>query len=556
MKKYTEEQLMELQITDMAAYLRAISGNDEEPENKETPKKVKKHFDKFPKEFGNSYGDVDDIYLKGKKKHNKHFKDDYYEYSGSSLLDSYDEDDDDEDDSYDGIAAIYSKGNKRIKKHQKKAKREDYYYYDDFIDEFSNTDNPVISDKEVTAYKAIRARINRLEEGVLSTDEYTTLVKLCAVIAKLHTVEPEHDTTYDDYNYGYYQPDTDDEEEEDDDETIITAGSHLGNQHVKVAKDDPTGNLEEEMEDESDEEEDDEEEEEVVETSLESIFYTRYDTSFERMAINSQFVSLNVQMDANPVINLRSAAPKIQIFTSMDEVKDFIKKYFIPYMCGHMHPSIIVKRQLFETTAKTNYKYDPTKYVFISRGEYVNCYYIDPEQYNNLQNGIEYLASGYEGLSNEDIIANASLIVMDLISELYRDASSINNTEYDAICTDDNLTSKSRFEKFWSKFYHEKNALNVLPNIVPIDAMEYEEIQLAMFLFVTEWREEDGDTYKSIDEQFTDHKPSEVVVNGIDMGEDEEEDSNESSTDEIVDAIPEPVVEDVESLLTPIPVHE
>lgn len=553
--KYTEDQLMQLQLTDMGAYLRAIAGENVVTSEK-APKKEIKNREKFPKEFGNDYTKVDDIYLKGKKK-NKHkhddYDDEYDDYSGNSFLDL--DDDEEEDDEYDGVAAIYSKGNKKIKKQQKKSKKknDDYYYYDDYIDEFSNSDGPSISDKEITAYKAIRARINRLEEGTLPIDEYETLIKLCAVITKLHTVESETSSQ------DYYTPwESEDEDEEEDDSPYITvAGSHLGNQEVKETDDEDDTD-----DDQDDDEDEDDEDDEIVEAPVESVFYTRYDTSFDRMAINSQFISLNIQMDASPIINLRSSTPKSRMLEDLGEAKEFVKKYLLPYMCGHMHPTIVVKRQMFENTAKTNYKYDPTKYVFISRGDYVNCYYIDTEQYENLQNGIVSLASSYEGLSNDDIMSNINLIIMDIISELYRDPSAIGKEEYAAVCTDDRLTSNDRFAKFWRRFYSEKNELNAYPDVRMIEAVEYEEIQTAMFMFVSEWREEDGDNYKDLDGEFSKCKPSEVIANNIaenmaeDGMDDDEVDAILGVTNDGNDVIVEPEPENIESLMNVIPVHE
>lgn len=557
--KYTEEQLMQLQLTDMGAYLRAIADQDDSfDEEPRAPKKERKHHEKFPKEFGSDYSGVDDIYLKGKKKYKKDDDyDEYEDYSGNSLL-NFDGDDED-DDEYDGVAAIYSKGNKRIKKQQKKAKKrnDDYYYYNDYIDEFSNSEGPSISDKEITAYKAIRARINRLEEGTLPTDEYKTLIKLCAVVTKLHTTEepkPANSYDYETYDDGEDDEDDYDESDEDPNSYITIAGSHLGNQAVKETED--------EEDDEQDDDEEEEEDEEIVEAPVESVFYTRYDTSFDRMAINSQFVSLNIQMDAKPIINLRSSTPKSRMLEDLGEAREFVKKYLLPYMCGHMHPTIVVKRQMFETTAKTNYNYDPTKYVFISRGDYVNCYYVDSEQYENLQNGIVNLASSYEGLTSDDIMSNINLIIMDIISELYRDPASIGKEEYTAVCTDDKLTSNERFAKFWRRFYSEKNELNAYPDIRMIDAIEYEEIQTAMFMFVSEWREEDGDNYKDLDGEFSKAKPSEVVANNIaeNMAEDGMDDSEVDAilgvTNDGNEVVVEPEPTSIQSLMDAIPVHE
>ena len=163
--KYTEEQLMELQLTDMGAYLRAISGNDIDEEDIPKKKKpVERPREKFPKEFT----DVDEVYKKATKKNKKKDKD-YDYYSGNSFLDGYDEDDDEYESEYDGIASIYGKRNKKLKK--QKRKRDDYYYYDDYIDEFSSRKGTEISDKEIAAYKGIRARINRLGDGTLASDE-------------------------------------------------------------------------------------------------------------------------------------------------------------------------------------------------------------------------------------------------------------------------------------------------------------------------------------------------------------------------------------------------
>ena len=151
-----------------------------------------------------------DIYRKGKKKKydDYDYDFDYDQYSGNDFINGAD------DDEPDGIAAIYTKKNKKAKKrYNKKMKRNYSDYYDDYIDEFSDPQGPMISDKEVIAYKAIRTRINRLEEGTLPVNEYDKLVKLCAVIAKLHTTEPEDDYEEDDsYNYDY----GDDKESEND----------------------------------------------------------------------------------------------------------------------------------------------------------------------------------------------------------------------------------------------------------------------------------------------------------------------------------------------------
>lgn len=536
--KYTEEQLMELQLTDMGAYLRAISGNDIDEEDIPKKKKpVERPREKFPKEFT----DVDDVYKKAAKKNKKKNKD-YDDYSGNSFLDGYDEDDDEYESEYDGIASIYGKRNKKLKK--QKRKKDDYYYYDDYIDEFSSRKGTEISDKEIAAYKGIRARINRLEDGTLASDEYTTLIKLCAVVAKMHTVEEE--TQYDDYD--------DEENEYDDDDPLeigsITPSIHIGNTEVK--DDEP----EEEDEEEYEEEEEDDEED-IVEAPIESVFYTRYNTDFDRMAINSKYVSLNVSWGCTPFINNKSATPHAEMFKSMDEMHDFIKKYLIPYMCSHMHPTLVVKRQMFETTAKTNFNYDPQKWVFISRDDYVNCYYIDPVQYKVLHEGIENLASSYVDTTYEDKLANASLVLMNLIAELYRDASTVLDEEYNAVCTDDTITSNDRFRKFWTRFYSDKNELNVLPEPVLIQAMDYSEIQTAMFMFVSEWKEEDGDSYKDIDEEFTNSKPSEVLANSVVLADDPEAKQifGDVEEDESDDVKEEPEV-DIQSLMQPIPVHE
>lgn len=577
MRKYTDDELMMLQLTDMNAYLRAVSGFDPEPKEPKAPKKEKKNRDKFPKEFGSDYGDVDDIYLKGRKK-KKHddYEYDYSEYSGSSLLDT---DEDDDEDDYDGIAAIYSKGNKKIKKQRKKAKQRDYdfCYGTDFIDEFSNNREVEISDKEITAYKAIRARINRLESGSLPMDEYTTLIKLCAVVAKLHTAEDEYN--YPSYDDRYEEEEEDDEYEDDDDEDgeleddedetpAPTVGGHLGNQYIKI--DSPKKAEPVEVEEVKEEPEEVYEDDETVESPIESIFYARYDTSFDRLAVNSQYVSLNVQMDAKPIIATGSIAPNCRMFADRAEAHEFVKKWLLPYMCSHMHPSLVVKRQLFETTAKTNYKYDPTKFIFIARGNYVNCYYVDSLQYKTLQDGLEYLASTYEDLSEDDIMSNMELAIVDLIAELYRDPCSINEAEYTSVCVDDDLTSNSRFSKFWKKFYGEKNNLNALPEPVMIDALDYEELQTAMFLFTTEWKEKDGDNYKDMDEEFSKTKPSEVIANNVilndgtgDLAEifgqsnDEEDDESEDEEADVIDS--EATVEPddpIGSLMDPIPVHQ
>ena len=580
MKKYTDDELMMLQLTDMNAYLRAVSGLDPEPKEPKAPKKEKKNRDKFPKEFGSDYGDVDAIYLKGRKK-KKH--DDYdYGYSGNVLLDT---EEDDEEDDYDDIAAIYSKGNKKIKKQRKKAKQRDYdfCYGTDFIDEFSDNREVEISSKEITAYKAIRARINILESGGLPMDEYTTLIKLCAVVARMHTTDDDYRDEYEYPSYDYdsdyeeEEDDYDDDEEDEDDESEqeeasapVTVGGHLGNQYIKidsvpkkVEKVEPV-----EVEEVEEEPEEADEDDAIAEAPIESIFYARYDTSFDRLAVNSQYVSLNVQMDAKPIIATGSLAPNCRMFADRAEAHDFVKKWLLPYMCSHMHPSLVVKRQLFETTAKTNYKYDTTKFIFIARGNYVNCYYIDALQYKTLQDGLEFLASTYEDLSEDDIMSNMELAIVDLISELYRDPCSINDAEYTSVCVDDDLTSNDRFSKFWKKFYGEKNDLNALPEPVMIDALDYEELQTAMFLFTTEWKEKDGDNYKDMDAEFAKTKPSEVIANNVilndgtedlseifDQQEDDEEETDEDD-DSVIDSevVAEPD-DPIGSLMDPIPVH-
>lgn len=542
-KNYSEEELMELQLTDMGAYLRAISSMNNEDDDYEKPKTAKKHHrEKFPKEFNDDYADVDDIYRKGKKKKydDYDYDFDYDQYSGNDFINGAD------DDEPDGIAAIYTKKNKKAKKrYNKKMKRNYSDYYDDYIDEFSDPQGPMISDKEVIAYKAIRTRINRLEEGTLPVNEYDKLVKLCAVIAKLHTTEPEDDYEEDDsYNYDY---DDDKESENDSSPEYITVGNHIGNQEIEEDSDDA------DEEDDEDDEEESDEEEEVVQVPLESIFYVRYNTDYDRMAINSQYVSLNVAWGSTPYINQKTVTPHAEAFTSLDEVHEFVRKYLVPYMCSHMHPNLVVKRVLFDT-AKTNYKFDKNKYIFIARGEYVNCYYIDPVQYKCLQDGIEILATNYSDITPEDGLANALLVIMNMIAELYRDPASIYDEEYAAICTDDELTSNSANEKFWKRFYGDRTRLNTLPNSIPIETVDYEEIQTAMFMFVSEWKEEDGDSYKDLDDAFSASKPSEVLANSVVMSTDPEAaDIVGSDIASDVDIV-EPEVVDVD-LSEPIPVH-
>ena len=95
-----------------------------------------------------------------------------------------------------------------------------------------------------------------------------------------------------------------------------------------------------------------------------------------------------------------------------------------------------------------------------------------------------------------------------------------------------------------------------------IEAVEYEEIQTAMFMFVSEWREEDGDNYKDLDSEFSKCKPSEVIANNIaenmveDGMDDEEVDAILGVTNDGNDVIVEPEPDNIESLMNTIPVHE
>ena len=81
-------------------------------------------------------------------------------------------------------------------------------------------------------------------------------------------------------------------------------------------------------------------------------------------------------------------------------------------------------------------------------------------------------------------------------------------------------------------------------------------------MFVSEWREEDGDNYKDLDGEFSKYKPSEVIANNIaeNMVEDGMDDDEVNAilgvTNDGNDVIVEPEPENIESLMNAIPVHE